>query len=217
LIGRQVFNTAGAAVYVPTPGARSAIVRGAGGGGGGGGIFIDPGFAGAAAGGNSGTAIEAQISELPFLTGGPVVVGAGGLGIAGNAPGAPGGDSTLLIGGVLLTAPGGSGGSGTGNLNPPSMVFPNTQLTTTGVDYQAADVGGVGFLLGVVGGQFRGGDGGSGDYGLGGEGSGNGPGTSATGNGAGGGGAGGTANQGAQLTLSGGNGSPGLWIIEEYA
>jgi hypothetical protein len=96
------------------------------------------------------------------------------------------------------------------------MQFSNTQALTTGVDYQAADLGGVGFTLGTAGGQFRGGDGGSGDYGIGGAGSGNGDGSIASGSGGGGGGAGAVAG-GAPFTGTGGDGSPGIWVIEEYA
>jgi hypothetical protein len=96
------------------------------------------------------------------------------------------------------------------------VINPNLQSTTTGVDYQAADLGGTGFALSASNVGLQGGAGGSGDFGVGGLGSiglaGNG--LSADGNGAGGGGA---ASNFPGGPFNGGDGSDGLWIIEEYS
>jgi len=222
LLGRQVFNVAGNGTYTPTPGARSAIVRGCGGGGGGGGV--GPSGANDAAGvsgGNSGTAIEVEVVAPlnTLLTGGPITVGAGAPGMVGNSSVQTGGDSTLVIGGVTLTAPGGVGGNSGGNgfLIPNVVGSPPPNAPAIGVDYQAADPGGYGFANTLNNVALRGGDGGSGDFGIGGLGS-NGlvsNGNNASGNGAGGGGA---SQRGGQLAdVTGGAGTPGLWIIEEYA
>jgi hypothetical protein len=220
-IGRWVFETVGSFTYTPTPGTRRAIVRGAGGGGGGGGVAAAaaPNDAGAASGGNSGVAIEVEIVAPPntFLTGGPGVVGAAGPGMIGNGAVSSGQDSTVLIGGVLLTAPGGVGGNTAGSGAPtPNLNGPNPQLPATGVDYSAADLGGVGFALSTASTSIRGGDGGSGDYGIAGRGgfqAANGE--NASGQGAGGGGA--AQSAGGTSVFNGGAGSPGFWIIEDYS
>lgn len=221
LIGRQVFNdVAASGTYTPTPGTRSAIVRGCGGGGGGGGVLATgAGVAASASGGNSGVAIEIQVIAPPntFLTGGPVVVGTFGTGGVAPAAGGTGGDSTLLIGGVLLTAPGGLGGFSTGAFPAPSVSPPNFQsAVASGVDYQALDQGSPGFVLALTPNfAIVSGNGGSGDYGIGAVG-----GTAPTsgaigrGNGAGGGGACSPPNT---VALPGGDGSQGIWIIEEYS
>ena len=223
LIGRQVFDVAGSGTYTPTPGTRSAIVRGCGAGGGGGGVLgTPPAEPAVGAGGNSGTAIEVEVIAPPntLLTGGPVVVGTGGAGGTGlPGDGADGGDSTLLIGGTLLTAPGGKGGRGGGNstsLNP----GPFANNLAFGVDYQAFDLGGNGFTkvrTAASGFDVVAGNGGSGDYGGGGNGSTDtSDGLDGRGNGAGGGGAGNGAGN-PTITHDGGDGAPGLWIIEEYS
>lgn len=222
LIGRQVFNTAGPFVYTPTPGTTKAIVYGAGGGGGGGGV--DPSGsvndAAGASGGNSGVSIEVEVVAPPntLLTGGPGLVGAAGPGMIGNGVPGNGIDSTLLIGGVLLTAPGGLGGNtgGVGFLTP-IIIEPSAQPPAAGVDYSSSDQGGPGFAINAVSGTaIRGGDGGSGTYGIGGLGAfGSGDGAAASGNGAGGGGA--AQQGGSAVTRIGGPGTPGIWIIEEYS
>lgn len=219
LLGRQVFNTAGNDTYTPTLGTRTAIVRGCGGGGGGGGSSpTGPNNTDAASGGNSGVAIEIEVSAPPntFLTGGAFTVGAGAPGQINSGPIQNGGDSTLVIGGVLLTAPGGAGGSAGIGAIPPAITPSSFQppSPTPGIDYQAADLGQQGFALSTT--AVQGGDGGSGDYGIGGAGrTGLGSGADATGNGAGGGGAAATANS--PTVLNGGSGASGLWIIEEYS
>lgn len=220
LLGRQVFNVAGNGTYTPTPGTRSAIVRGSGGGGGGGGVGATAGGdAAAASGGNSGVSIEVEVIALPntFLTGGPVVVGAGAPGMVGNGAVQNGGASTLLIGGVLLTAPGGTGGtSGGTGFTPPVIIPPGPPTLAVGVDYQSSDLGGPGFApnSGPVVDGFLSGAGGSGSYGIGANGVQFGNGLNASGNGAGGSGGASITNQPA---VNGGAGTPGIWIIEEYS
>jgi hypothetical protein len=101
-----------------------------------------------------------------------------------------------------------------------SIFGPAFQTVATSVDYQKSDLGGAGFTILNPPGTFQvtGGTGGSGSYGIGGRGSGGdiglGNGFAAAGNGAGGGGASSSIN--APLS-TGGDGSPGIWIIEEYS
>jgi hypothetical protein len=223
LIGRQVFDVAGTFTYVPTPGTRAAIVRGAGGGGGGGGVGASggPNDAAGASGGNSGTSIETEVKAPAgtFLTGGPVTVGAGAPGMVGNGAPQNGGNSTLVIGGVTLVAPGGMGGQtgGFGFLVPNVIPSPAANAPVVGVDYQAFDLGAPGFANSTNNVAIAPGNGGSGDYGSGGGGNsvGAGDGLAAGGNGAGGGGA--AQIGGSAVVRTGGAGSPGIWIIEEYS
>jgi hypothetical protein len=215
LIGRQVLPGA-TGTYVPTPGATKAIVRGCGGGGGGGGVpILAGGVSAAAAGGNSGVSVEREISTYPLpMTGGAYTIGPGGAGGLAATSGAAGGDSTLVIGGVTLTAPGGSGGSPGQGVAPPTIIPSSAQTPAgPGFDYQAYDLGGDGIAQQTTA-FVVGGNGGSGDYGgggLGGRSVGNG--SDAVGNGAGGGGASTLQNS---IAENGGDGAPGLWIIEEY-
>jgi hypothetical protein len=138
--------------------------------------------------------------------------------MVGNGVPSDGGDSTILIGGGLLTAPGGAGGGsgGTGFL-PPIIIGPTPQTSlAVGVDYQACDLGGSGFGLQNSNVGLSGGAGGSGDYGVGGQSLANttGDGLDASGNGAGGSGA---ASASGDPAHDGGDGSPGIWIVEEYS
>jgi hypothetical protein len=219
-IGRQVFDVAGPFTYVPTLGTRKAIVRGDGGGGGGGGMDTTAlANAAGSSGGNSGIAIEVEITAPPntLLTGGPGVVGAGGPGGVGSSAGTDGGTSTLVIGGVSLVAPGGFGGNSGGHgFTPPAFVDSSTPVTSPSVvDYQAADLGEAGLAVNATS-AIRGGDGGSGDYGIGGKGAFvAGDGFDASGNGAGGGGA--AQSQASAIVRTGGAGTDGLWIIEDYS
>lgn len=223
LVGRQIFDTPGSGTYVPTPGTRRAIVRGCGGGGGGGGVGATDGTSAAgAAGGNSGIIVEREfVAASGFLIGGPFTVGAIGVGgTAGN--GAQGGISVITIEGITLTAVGGSGANGSASGNPnPVIIGPSAQAAFGGsnADYQASDLGQPGWTLAVPASSIQaiGGAGGSGSFGIGGRGAGGvsalGAGQNATGNGAGGGGAAISINTAA---ADGGDGSPGIWIVEEY-
>ena len=214
LIGRQVFDTLGSGTYTPTPGTTKAIVRGSGGGGGGGGCPLTGGSTvSVGAGGNSGVAIEVEINPGGPLTSGPFTVGAGGAGGIGVA-GAPGADSTLVIGGVTLTAPGGRNGLASTAGTPPFAVPGTRQFdVTSGVDYQACDQGGAGQAFSTT--SALGGTGGSGDYGIGGAPGVDGAnGSDGQGNGAGGGGASALTGSAA---ANGGSGTNGIWIIEEYS
>lgn len=134
-----------------------------------------------------------------------------GNGVPGN-----GEDSTLLIGGVLLTAPGGLGGNSGGfGFLTPIIIGPSAQPPATDVDYSSSDLGAPGFAINALfSSGIRGGDGGSGDYGIGGLGAFQaGDGSAASGNGGGGGGA--AQPGGSAETRIGGPGSEGIWIIEE--
>lgn len=226
LIGRQVFDAAGSGTYVPTAGTRRVVVRGCGGGGGGGGIGATNGSSAAgAAGGNSGSAVEQEfVAAGDLLTGGAFTVGAGGAGGVGSISGGigtQGGDSTIEIEGDTLTARGGTGGAGsTAGASAPSILGPFSQPINADADYQSADLGGPGWTLAVPASASLaiGGAGGSGSFGIGGRGAGGGNalgvGRDADGSGAGGGGAAISINTAA---TDGGDGSPGIWIVEEYA
>jgi len=98
---------------------------------------------------------------------------------------------------------------------PPTITTPATQPTspTLGVDYNASELGGLGFALSLTSG-FKGGHGGSGNYGIGGIGGIAASGLVATGNAAGGGGG---SRGPSSVAQSGGNGALGIWIIEEYS
>jgi hypothetical protein len=135
----------------------------------------------------------------------------------GNGSPSNGGDSTLLIGGVLLTARGGAGGdTGGSGFIPPIVIGPTAQGVPVDGDYQACTLGGAGFGLQLSNVGLLGGFGGSGNFGVGGRSLANttGDGLDASGNGAGGSGA---ASANNDPPHDGGDGSPGIWIIEEYS
>jgi hypothetical protein len=163
--------------------------------------------------------VEIEISAPPntLLTGGPFIVGAPGPGMIGNGLLSSGVNSTILIGGVLVTAPGGlGGGSGGFGFLTPIILGPTSQPPAVGVDYSSSALGGAGFAISTASSGIRGGDGGSGDYGIGGLGGSLGSnGLNASGNGGGGGGA--SQLAGGLTTTSGGSGSPGIWIVEDYS
>lgn len=119
-LGRQVFTASG--TYTPTPGTRHAIFRIIGGGGGGGGAGPAPGGTAVGGGGSAGTLSEDTVFAPGGITGGPVVVGTGGVGgtnVGGN--GADGGNTTVVIQGILRISGGGGGGRGQAATPTPSF------------------------------------------------------------------------------------------------
>lgn len=209
LIGVQRITASG--TYTPTPGTSRVIVRVQGGGGAGGGAPA----AGAGqvslggAGGSGSLAVEDLASGFAGAT---VTVGAGGVAAAGVA-GGNGGASAF----GAVTAPGGIGGSTIAPVAPP--------WSTGGGAGGAAPTGG---NILATGGQQAGvsqmlglgvGHGGAGAMSPIGGAGGSGPGAGSNGNAAVGPGAGGsgTAATAGQGPFTGGNGAPGIVIVEEYA
>jgi hypothetical protein len=213
----QTFTASG--TYTKTPGTNLIRVRGVGGGGGGGGCpSTVAGQQATASGGGAGAYAEAffNVSALSTIN---VLIGAHGNGGATGSNAGTAGGSSQLIG--LLTIPGGTAGTAGVASTATAGVFPAANSTvlptiTGGTLINALPSLNNGGLQIVVGTQsVCGGGGGNslfggGNYG----GTGVFPGTAATGYGAGGGG----SAQSQQEAGSGGwNGSPGYFVIEEYA
>lgn len=211
-LARQIISANG--TYTPTRGTKSVLVRVCGGGGGGGGAQGTANGA-AGSGGASGTTIELDIVGAPNITGGAVVIGAGGTGGASSANGTDGGDTTIVIDGVTYTAKGGGHGIGSLTLAPPSVVRGGAPIAGSSASVATSTPGYPGINNGNAGSDKQvGGSGGCGALGIGGQGghiSENG--TGGTGFGSGGGGA--AEDSGAGKT--GGAGAAGVVIIDEYA
>lgn len=218
--------------YTPTPGTKRAIVDMIGGGGGGGSnaTTVSPGYAAAANGGNSGSRVV-LLSTINDQATYEVVIGSAGAGGAVNtasgSDGSSGGDTKF--GGFIAT--GGRGGSrGTAfNVLPTAGASnaPNPENTTpTGGDLvlvqHRGHTGDGGFLFSPD--NARGGKGGEGEYGNAGvaialsAGVNASPGNNASGFGSGGSGSVSVTGTGTTgVSMKGGNGSPGVVIIWEYA
>jgi hypothetical protein len=215
-LARQLFTANG--TYTPTPGTRTAILRGVAGGGGGGSVNAATGPAGAG-GGCSGEYIEVLISPGALVTGGAVVVGTGGAGGTGASAGGGGVDSTIVIQGVTYTARGGVGGTGCVAANTPGGGGPAQAGGVANVTYRECQAGNGGTSTTLAG---LGGNGGSSPWGSGGAQQ-----TASTGAASavgisgfffGGGGCGAqTGPTFAGGAPAGGAGRPGAWIIDEYA
>jgi len=113
LINIQVFDTAGAATYTPTPGTKTAFVRATSGGGAGGGadsaVTSSSGDGGAGGGGAGGTPFEGGLDVSGGGYSATLAIGAGGT-AASAAAGGDGGATTWDDGTNTLTLPGGLGG-----------------------------------------------------------------------------------------------------------
>lgn len=186
-------------------------VQGAGAGGGG---CTSVGSAAAAAGGGGGGAYAEKIFDVLPNTNYGYVIGAAGNGVSGAA-GANGGNSTFTVGGTTVTAPGGTGGPvGTAATTLTARAGGAGGVIATNGDVNQAGPPGVhGSVLIVatpIVGSGKGGDSvlGAGGLGLVAVGNGN----NATGFGGGGGG----SATGASAVRTGGNGSGGCIIVEEY-
>lgn len=193
---------------------RSIRIRGVGGGGGGGGCTSVASAACGAGGGGAGGYIE----KLVQVTGGTAYAytcGAAGTGVSGAA-GNNGGDSTFVVGATTYTAKGGSGAPiGTAATTLVSRAGGAGGVASTNGDVNGAGAPGeYGVVLIVATPIVASGAGGSGPFGGGGLGLvavGNG--NSALGFGAGGGG----SATGASAARTGGNGTQGCWIVDEYS
>lgn len=217
-LGTQMFTASG--TYTPTAGTRKVFVRMVGGGSGGGGAVSDATFVKRGAGGGSGVYVEKSVVAAPglFITGGAVVIGAGGAGGTPGNAGTQGGDTTVVIQGTTYTARRGVGGQAAtagaaSGVTQGGGNFPgsNGDVNVRGTSSESAAFW-ITSALGMsgAGGSNPLGGGGSGSTGT----------VSATGaagssEGFGGGGAGGVAAA-ASVDASGGAGAPGVVIIDEY-
>lgn len=209
LVGVQVFTASG--TYTRSASVTAIRIRLVGGGGGGGGsVITNAAQVSYGSGGVSGSYAEGYFTTVPASAG--VTVGAGGSGVAG-ANGTAGGGSSV---GSLISVNGGSPGATYGPAAPPfiSTAFP-TGVSITGGAYLAipSEASIIASVLSLTAGYS--GAGASGHLGSGGAARGGaGTGFSAGGNGAGGGGSISLASTAS--ASAGGNGSPGIVIIEEY-
>lgn len=214
-LARQIFTTDG--TYVPTLGTTRVQVRMCGGGGAGGGSFGQVDGVSVGGGGGSGAALDFVVDGggAP-ITGGPVVIGAGGVGVLGST-GSTGGFTTVTVNAVVYSAAPGSGG-GTGlsdsfTPNAATVAGGNTLNLSSAVDVVSGECGTPGIAVSLARGQ--GGTGAGGEFGIGGNGTevaNSQDGEAASGFGAGGGGSGSTA-----ASQTGGAGTAGVVVIDEFA
>jgi hypothetical protein len=213
LIGTPTVLTAASGTFTTSAATRTIRIRGVAGGGGGAGCTSVAAAASAGGGGGAGGYAEKVFAVTPN-TGYSYTCGPAGAGASGAA-GGNGTNSTFIVGGVTVTANAGQGA-------------PVATAVTTLIAYRGGqggavstngDVNGGGApgLLGIIyiaAGAGVSGGGGSTVFGGGGlavtaVGNGN----NATGFGAGGSG----ALTGASAVRTGGSGTPGCWIVEEFS
>lgn len=207
-LGRQIFTASG--TYLPAAGTRYIRVRMTGGGGGGGGA-VGGANAAIGAGGASGFYLELVVDGV--TVGGAVTVGGGGSGGGtGGGNGTDGGATSIAIDSSVFTAPGGDGGDGqpVSALSGIAQGGSDAPISPAGVDVVMQMPGEAGVLISGTGAT---GAGGSGPFGGGGFSFHGTPSDGNTGSGYGGGGSGALATA---VGKSGGAGSPGLVIVEEY-
>lgn len=201
--------------FTTGPSTQKILVTVVGGGGGGGGCSSLASAAAAAGGGGSGAKCQKLFDVTPN-TNYTYAIGAAGAGVS-NAAGTNGGASSFgPVGGVTLSAPGGLGAPlATAATTLTARAGGDGGATATGGDHnKGGNPGEAGVVLIVATPILASGNGGSALYGDGGLGlvaaaNGN----NATGNGAGGGG----SATGASAVRTGGNGSAGVIIVEEYS
>jgi hypothetical protein len=186
-----------------------------GGGGAGGGCTSVASAAAAAGGGGAGAKAE-KVFDVSPSTAYAYTIGAAGAGASGAAGGNGGASTFTGPGAAVVSAPGGTGGPvATAATTLTSRAGGDGGGLATGGDHnKGGNPGESGYVLIVATPILGSGNGGSGVYGDGGLGlvaPGNG--NNATGNGAGGGG----SATGASPVRTGGNGSGGIIVVEEYA
>lgn len=199
--------------YIPTPGMLFVVVEMVGGGGAGGSPVLSTGTnVSLGAPGGCGTVAVGTFTAGQIGASVAVVIGAAGQAVAMSSGGS--GGTTKF--GTLMTAPGGMGGA---NINNTGVPITATNFTmsanATGANLRSAAGNGAGastatsnLPIGMVGGN-----GGSCPYGVGGAAvPGLNDGANGTGNGSGGSGSAGDAT----AVPLGGNGAPGLCIIQEF-
>lgn len=203
-LGRRVITST--STPAPTAGTKAVLLKMVGGGGGAGGSASG----GKSGGGSSGVYYEKWIDLATSVSGNySVTIGAAGAGSSTTTGGA-GGDTSVTINGTTYTARGGPGGAMTSS-TAESIVQGggyNASASSAG-DIVFQSPGGYGFTTGTA---HIGGTGGSTPLGAGGHGVTSGNGTAGQGYGAGGGG-----GVDAGVGFTGGSGTAGVVIIEEYA
>jgi hypothetical protein len=215
LIGIQVFSTAGAFTYTPTPGMARCRVRAVGGGGGSAGVNTTPaGQYNVVGGGAAGSYVDAWLTAADIGVSKAVTIGAGGVAGALGLNAGNGGATSL---GSLIVCPGGGGSiayaalvTSAGSISSGGVPGATPTAPVGSIAY-AGQSGGYGIFLSTTavngaaagtGGNSLLGTGGSGlvfapeGYGAGAGGKYNGPSTAGT---------------------VGAAGAPGVIIIEEYA
>lgn len=209
LINVQIFTSSG--TYTPSAGTQFVKVRGCGGGGGGSGTSNPgSGLVSLAAPGTAATCAEGKYTIAQIGASQPVTIGAAGTGGAAAA-GSNGGTTAL---GALLSIPGGVGGGAPLNAQSAPTVNANgaTSAAATGAFFSRRGTAPAPStaLNALIGTGAAGGDSlfGAGGYTI----SANNSGVAASGYGGGGGGTMTSSGSGS----TGGNGSPGILIIEEY-
>lgn len=204
LINITTFTSSG--TFTPNASTKSLRVRGLGGGGSGGySLATAANQTSTGTGGDAGAFGEIWVTS--GITATAVTVGGGGIGAAG-------GQSAF---GTLLVCPGGAPGINGGAFSAPGQnVRTGALLQPTGTGIFIFKGAGAGGLNGIsLSTSFaQGGTGAVSRYGAGGQGATNGVGGAGIGYGSGGGGAVCLPSIGAQ---AGGNGAPGLVIVEEYS
>jgi len=222
LIARTVYLT-GSGTHTYNLRTRRAVVRMKGGGGAGGGIEGGGTAVGAAAGGGGGAGADLRLDITAVPTSSAYAIGAGGTGATADV-GGNGGDTTFHDGSATRTAPGGSGG-GLGTLSATPVAAyggdGGTLPSATGAFWRGkGDEGAPGYAFNLEGTPW----GNAGNGGVGYEGCGAGRGVAfVTGSSNGGAASGPGAGGGGGLSLAsttdraGGNGSPGIVIVEEYS
>lgn len=208
-LGRQTLRSSG--TYVPTPGTKRVVVRGAACGGGGGGAGAGAGAGGGAAGdyfeGEFSSTNDADIAGGLYSA--PTTGGAGGT-TAGTG-GTAGSDATLTVAGQKLVLKGGGGGQGmTGGGGDGAAFGGQSQAGGTSGVLQAPGKpsirwsAGAAWLPGGGGQTLLSGEALAVASGV----------TAPAGSGAGGGGAGGFGSPG--TGSAGGAGAGAVWIIHEF-
>jgi hypothetical protein len=198
--------------FITQPGTHTIFIRGVGGGGGGGGgDFTTPNM-GFGAGGAAGGYAEKTFAVSPLTAYAYTIGGAGTAGANTGGTGGTGGDSTFVVGATTVTCKGGLGG--VGQVGAATLAAPlggaGVIPTNGDINMAGANGGNSVRLSGILGSAAGGGNS---PFGGGGAGRNtNGAGIAATGfGGGGGGGAGVSADQ------TGGAGTAGCWIVNEFA
>lgn len=212
-LARQILS-ASSGTYTPTSGTTKIRVHMIGGGGGGGGVINTAGTA-SGAGGGSGVFLDFLVNPGASITGGAFSCGAAGAaGSSAGGNGGNGGDTTLTTNAVTYTAKGGGGGPGStgvavvpGNFPP---IAPAAGTTAVGVSGYILALQGVVLTAGVA---WSGAGAGVPPFGSGGlqVGTSN---NGIAGSGFGAGGSGGCTSSGGR---TGGAGTAGCIIIDEYS
>jgi hypothetical protein len=199
--------------FTTGPGTNSIRIRGVGGGGGGAGCTSVASAAAAGGGGGGGGYLERLVAVTPN-TAYAYTIGAAGAGASG-ALGGSGTNSTFVVGATTYTAKGGTGAP-VATASATLTAYPGgagAAVSTLGDTNTTGQPGENGLILIVTPVGVSGG-GGSSNFG------GGGVGITAVGNGnAGGGfGAGGSGSMtGASAVRTGGSGTAGCWIVDEYS